>query len=387
MRKRLLAIGALALIGCASASAGTFQVGIVDNVPVPSATSVALGSTIQRYDVVWSPGMTTYTGTLELAADTRPVVAVYGPEYNGIPRDEVGRQQFASWLRSVLVRYPAVHDVIVGNEVPPKWWPYYPPLLQVVSPLIHSFGARVIGPGAHPVTPLDDHQPLINAIAAAGPHLLDVWDQHGYWTNFPAVITQVRAAFGWPIPFWVSEDGIDTVPDPAFAYMYTGSMPPDWQFWTTDDGQAEIVSKFMTRAYCAGASVWMNYLLRDEVDLSRWQSGLEFPNGSPKPAFAAFANLAHATARGAVSCADESPPAVPGTTIGWGDSRPHTGPTAPAVRSRECRMRTAWPARSPRPRPRRFLAARRQPACSGARLRTARPGRALRVTGSAAVAK
>ncbi len=323
MRNHLLTAGAVALIACTSATAGTFQVGIVDRTPVPRATSAALGSTIQRYDVVWAPGMTAYTGTLRLASDTRPVIAVYGPEYNGIPRDAVGRQHFASWLRSILVRYPQVRDVIVGNEVPPKWWPYYPPLLQLVSPIIHSFGARVIGPGAHPVTPEDDHQPLIDEIAAAGPHLLDVWDQHGYWTNFPAVIAQVRAALGWRIPVWISEDGIDTVPDPAFAYMYTGATPPNWHFWTTEAGQAEIVSKFMLRAYRAGAAVWMNFLLRDEVDLSRWQSGLEHPDGSRKPAFAAFAALAHAIAPGE----DPGPPAPPSGVAVWGPSRPHKGQT------------------------------------------------------------
>ena len=316
MRKLLIA-GAAALVvsAPATATAGAFQVGIVDQTPVPCATSAALGSTLQRYDVVWTPGTSSFTGTLRLAPDTLPVISVYGPEYNGIPRDELGRQQFASWLRSILVRYPSVRDVIVGNEVPPKWWPFYPPLLQLVSPIIHSFGARVIGPGAHPVTPEDDHQPLIDAIAAAGPHLLDVWDQHGYWTNFPAVIAQVRAAFGWPIPLWVSEDGIDTVPDPPFAYMYTGSTPPDWQFWTTEDGQAQIVSKFMLRAYQAGAEVWMNFLLRDEVDLTRWQSGLEHPDGSHKPAFAAYAATARALGIKRFSCSGDlggaSPSASP----------------------------------------------------------------------------
>src|SRR6187397_1155333 len=116
MRMQLLMAGATALVTCATATAGTFRLGIVDQTPVPCATSAALGSTIQRYDAVWTPSSTRFTDTLRLAPDTQPVISVHGPEYNGIPRDELGRSQFASWLRSILVRYPRVRDVIVGNE-------------------------------------------------------------------------------------------------------------------------------------------------------------------------------------------------------------------------------------------------------------------------------
>lgn len=295
---------------------------------MPSATSAALGSSLQRYDVVWKAGASTFTGTLHLARDTQPVLAVYGPEYNGIPRDQLSRQQFASWLRSLLARYPQVDDVIVGNEPPTRWWPYYPQLLRMVAPIIHSSGARVIGPGARSTTPVSNQQPLVDLIAIAGPHLLDAWDQHGYWQNFPATIAQVRAAFGWPIPVWISEDGIDTEPDPPFAYLYRGATPPDWHFWTTEAGQAQLVAKFMRRAYCAGAAVWLNYLLRDEVDLARWQSGLEHPDGSPKPAYAAFAAKRQEIARGEVSCGDSEPSPQPRVAPSlWGASRPHKGQT------------------------------------------------------------
>jgi hypothetical protein len=41
-----------------------------------------------------------------------------------------------------------------------------------------------------------------------------------------------------------------------------------------------------TSPHVAGA---FNFLLYDERDLGRWQSGLVRPDGSPKPAFGAFA--------------------------------------------------------------------------------------------------
>ena len=331
MTKWMLLASAIALLACTGATAGTFRTGIVDPRPIPDATSSALNSTLQRYDLVWKPGVSSFTGTLQLSGGTQPVVAVYGPEYNGIPRDELGRQQFTSWVWSILARYPRVRDVIVGNEPPERWWPYYPQLLRAVAPVIHSFGARVIGPGAKSTTPVSNQQPLVDSIVIAGPHLLDVWDQHGYWQNFPATIAQVQRSFGWKIPFWVSEDGIDTEPDPPFASLYRGVTPPDWHFWTTEAGQAQIVSKFMQRAYCAGAAAWMNYLLWDEVDLSRWQSGLEHPDGSRKPAFAAYAATSRAIARGEISCDDPPPTPKPREAPPlWGASVPHKGQTGRA---------------------------------------------------------
>jgi len=328
MKKRMLLASAIALLACTGATAGTFRTGIVDPRPIPGATSAALNSSLQRYDLVWKPGLSSFTGTLQLSPGARPVVAVYGPEYNGIPRDELGRQQFTAWVRSILVRYPQVRDVIVGNEPPERWWPYYPQLLRAVAPVIHSFGVRVIGPGAKSTPPVSNQQPLVDSIVIAGPHLLDVWDQHGYWQNFPATIAQVQASFGWKIPVWITEDGIDTEPDPPFAYLYRGVAPPDWHFWTTEAGQAQLVSKFMQRAYCAGAAVWMNYLLWDEVDLSRWQSGLEHPDGSRKPAFAAYATTSRAIARGDISCDDPIPTPKPREAPPlWGASVPHKGQT------------------------------------------------------------
>jgi hypothetical protein len=190
----------------------------------------------------------------------------------------------------------------------------------------------VIGPGAKSTTPVSNQQPLVDAISIAGPHLLDVWDQHGYWQNFPATIAQVQRSFGWKIPLWITEDGIDTEPDPPFASLYRGVTPPDWHFWTSEAGQAQIVTKFMLRAYCAGAAVWMNYLLWDEVDLSRWQSGLEHPDGSRKPAFAAYAATSRAIARGEISCDDPPPTPKPREAPSlWGASVPHMGQTGRTV--------------------------------------------------------
>jgi hypothetical protein len=300
----LLAAAALA----GNAQAGGFQLGIVNPTPVAPAESTALGSTMQRYQLVWS-SQRSFDGSLILAPDTRPVltVALYRPSGGALPATQAGRDLFAGWLRSVLQRFPQIKDVIVGNEIAGASWPYYPALLQTVAPLIRAFGARVIGPGAYPFRQIDSQQPLLDAIAAAGPHLLDTWAMHGYRAHVAEVVQQVRGTLGWPIPVWVSEDGVQSRPPLQFANLYFGTADSGWH--GSEDEQAARLALQMRIAYCAGAGAWFNFLLRDEPNLVHWQSGLERPDGSHKPAFAAFAATSRAIAEGRVNCPSSlSPP-------------------------------------------------------------------------------
>jgi hypothetical protein len=309
----LLAAAALA----GNAQGAGFQVGIVNPTPVAPADSAALGSTMQRYQLVWN-GQPSFDDSLILAPGTRPVltVALYRSWAGGLPTTQAGRNLFAGWLRSALQRFPQIKDVSVGNEIAGAYWPYYPALLQTVAPLIHAFGARVIGPGAYPFLRIDSQQPLLDAIAAAGPHLLDTWDMHGYRGNVAEVVQQVRRTLGWPIPVWVSEDGVQSRPPLQFAKLYFGTADSGWH--GSEDEQAAALASRMRTAYCAGASAWLNFLLRDEPDLRHWQSGLERPDGSRKPAFAAFAATSRAIAEGRVNCVSSSSPpsASPRASLG-----------------------------------------------------------------------
>ena len=63
------------------------------------------------------------------------------------------------------------------------------------------------------------------------------------------------------------------------------------------------MSRGWSSPYVAGA---FNFLLYDERDLSRWQTGLVRPDGSPKPAFGAFAQAASAPAASTKPMASES---------------------------------------------------------------------------------
>lgn len=323
----LLAAAALA----GNAQAGGFQVGIVNPTPIAPADSAALASTMQRYQLVWN-GQPSFDGSLILAPGTRPVltVALYRSWAGSLPTTQAGRNVFAGWLRSVLQRFPQIKDVSLGNEIAGAYWPYYPALLQTVTPLIRAFDARVIGPGAYPFLRIDSQQPLLDAIAAAGPHLLDTWDMHGYRGNVAEVVQQVRRTLGWPIPVWVSEDGVQSRPPLQFANLYFGTPDSGWH--GSEDEQAAALALRMRIAYCAGASAWFNFLLRDEPDLRHWQSGLERPDGSHKPAFAAFAATSRAIAGGGVDCV--SSPSPPSASPPSASPRAHLAPRRHARLSR-----------------------------------------------------
>jgi hypothetical protein len=334
-----------------NAQAGGFQVGIVNPTPIAPEDSAALGSTMQRYGLVWN-GQASFDDSLILAPGTRPVltVALYRSWAGGLPTTQAGRNLFAGWLQSVLQRFPQIKDVIVGNEISGAYWPYYPALLQTVAPLIRAFGARVIGPGAYPQRRIEAQQPLIDAIAAAGPHLLDIWDMHGYRGHVAEVVQQVRRTLGWRIPVWVSEDGAQSRPPPQFADLYFGTADSGWS--GSEDEQAAQLALRMQIAFCAGASAWFNFLLRDEPNLVHWQSGVERPDGSHKPAFAAFAATSRAIAEGRVNCPSSPPPpsASPGSSAAQQHARPPRGAGASTQRHARLQPHARRPRHLRRPR-------------------------------------
>jgi hypothetical protein len=308
--RTLLAVTAAALIGCGSALGGSFKVGIVDAHPIPAVDVSALGVTYSRITLRWQ-GESSYAGTLYFTPGTSPVLLV-GMVYDSPPQSAGERTAYCNFVRTVLQRYPQIKNVIVWGEPSTPDFTWYGQLLRDCSPMIRSFGARVIGPAIGPWT-LAKPMKLLAAIKSAGPHLIDAIAADPYYgigslANF---VKTTRAALGWHVPVWVAEDGIDTVPDAPFANLYVGATPATWHYWTTEANQATVVAAHMRYSYCAGVSVWMNFLLRDEQDLARWQSGLERPDGSHKAAYWTFAATARDIAAGRVACPSspqQSPP-------------------------------------------------------------------------------
>jgi hypothetical protein len=123
-----------------------------------------------------------------------------------------------------------------------------------------------------------------------------------------------RCVAGRCAPIWYMEVGYQTTVDPARAALYGGAenaqhaLPaaaggdppgsaPDERSLAPD--QATQLRDAVRLAYCQPfVEAYFNFLLRDERDLARWQSGVFFPDWSPKGSFGALAAvIAEAAAR------------------------------------------------------------------------------------------
>jgi Glycosyl hydrolase family 1 len=93
--------------------------------------------------------------------------------------------------------------------------------------------------------------------------------------NLNRLVKEVRRDLGRK-PIWLTEYGYQT-------------NPPDRLFGVKPDTQALYVSESAMRAYqLAGVTTLIQFLVRDEPNLDRFQSGLFNVHGVPKPAYYAF---------------------------------------------------------------------------------------------------
>jgi hypothetical protein len=93
--------------------------------------------------------------------------------------------------------------------------------------------------------------------------------------TLPKLLILVRRAFG-PKPIWLTEYGYQTNPPDMFL-----GVPPK--------RQATMLSLAAMRAWrLPRVTMLIQYLYRDEVALSRFQTGLLFANSHPKPSLQGF---------------------------------------------------------------------------------------------------
>jgi hypothetical protein len=171
---------------------------------------------------------------------------------------------------------------------------------------------------------------------------------------------------------WYMEVGYQTTIDGQKAHLYTGAentehpLPaaaagdpqgtyPDEKSLAPD--QATQLADAVKLAYCQPyVQAYFNFLLRDETDLARWQSGVLWPDWTPKGSYGPFAAaVAEANAR-AVDCTalkalgGGGGPSASGAG-GAGASAPGAGGAAaglqalfPAPRTDVPVLRVIWPA-------------------------------------------
>jgi hypothetical protein len=213
---------------------------------------------------------------------------------------------FAGFARRVAERYPFVRMWTVWNEPNQRRWlrptspkTYVQKLLNPAVDAIHqaSPGALVAGGVTAPrasaggVSPVD----WIRGMAAAHARL-DAYAHNPYplsrgetptsggcghcttitMATLPRLLTDVKKAFGAKTRIWLTEYGYQT-------------NPPDRFLGVSYATQAKYEGEATLRVYEAPrVDLLIHYLVRDEPDPARWQSGLYTTAQRAKPALAAF---------------------------------------------------------------------------------------------------
>jgi hypothetical protein len=240
-----------------------------------------------------------------------PVVTLYGtPRWanggrseNWAPRN---KWTFAGFARRVALRYPFVRMWTIWNEPNQRRWlrptspkTYVRQLLNPAVAAIHRASPRslVAGGVTAPrgstggVSPVD----WIAGMKAAHARM-DAYAHNPYplrpgetpssggcdhcttitLATLPRLLTDVRRAFGAHMRIWLTEYGYQT-------------NPPDRALGVSYAAQARYVSEAALRAFEAPrVDLLIHYLVHDEPDVGRWQSGVYTIGGLAKPALQAL---------------------------------------------------------------------------------------------------
>ena len=254
---------------------------------------------------------------------------------------------FGGFARAAALRYPFVRDWLIWNEPNQARWlrPTSPAVYvrQILNPAyaaIHAVrrNARVAGGVTAPRGSTGGVSPVAWIRGMKKAHArLDVYAHHPYpsrprvespssggcdhcetitMATLGRLLTEVSNAFG-PKRIWLTEYGYQT-------------NPPDRILGISTALQARYIGDAAYRAYrLPRVDMLVHYLVLDESDPARFQSGLYTSAGVPKPSAAAFAvPLTQTGRRGGV------------VTL-WGQIRPGLGRQTYLI---EVRQGSAWKA-------------------------------------------
>jgi hypothetical protein len=249
------------------------------------------------------------------------VVAFYGAAEDA-PRSHATREQFCSYVRSVIAQLP-VFDVVIWNEAnsPAFWRPQrdapaeYAALLGRCWDALHAMrpGINVISSTAPRHGPLAFLRELRAAYAASGRTrpLVDTFGHNPYPLNasepptavhddgyvgqgdYSLLVETLRNAFDGTsqpvVSIWYLETGFQTVA--PFHGLYHGIETEASPLGAVD--QARQLGNALKLAYCTQplVSAFFNFQLADERRLGGWQSGLLWANWRPKPSLGPVRDL------------------------------------------------------------------------------------------------
>jgi chitodextrinase len=364
----------VALPASSAGGGGSFFVGFSDDlVKSVGAAAVspanALGARAMRVTLMWAPGQTepSPASVVELdratsaAAGMKLVLAVYATAGSSAPVDATARETYCGYVKSVLVQYPSIRDVVIWNEPNKRlfWNPQtnapalYETLLARCFDVLHKAipGVNVIGlalsstgnDDALSTSPGAFIRGVGDAYRASGrtKRLMDTvgfhpyaasaserpWRKHiqsktigeGDWNKLAYNLWLAFNGTAQPAPgtIWYLEAGFQTSVDPGKEALYSGTenvaTVPDYAGGEPDSpppaetspapDQATQVLDAIRLAYCQpGVAAYFNFLLADEPRLSGWQSGAYWADLTPKDSLPAFRSAIAAVNARTVDC-------------------------------------------------------------------------------------
>jgi hypothetical protein len=286
----------------------------------------------------------------------RVVLSLYPFGSSVTPLTDEQRADFASFAADVATRYPFVHDFIVGNEpnLNRFWLPQFNPdgtdaaapayeqflataydALKAVRPRSTIYGGALAPRGVDkPNTGRDTHSPtafitdLGAAYRASGRELpiMDAFAFHPYpetsttgpnvphpngtsigLADYSRLVGLLGAAFdgtsqrGSTLPLLYDEFGIETQIPPAKAPLYIGTEPATTRP-VSEALQAQYYLQAMQMTFCQPTVLGlMLFHVQDEPDLSAWQSGEYYVDGTPKTSLLPVRRAAFSVRRGIVA--------------------------------------------------------------------------------------
>jgi hypothetical protein len=288
----------------------------------------------------------------------RVVLSLYPFGSSVTPLTDDQRADFAAFAADVATRYPFVHDFIIGNEPNlNRFWlpqfnadgtdaaaPAYEQLLattydalKAVRPHSTVYGGALAPRGVDKAnTGRDTHSPtafiadLGTAYRASGREvpIMDAFAFHPYpetsatGPNFPhpngtsigladyaKLVSLLGTAFdgtaqrGSALPILYDEFGIETEIPPDKAPFYVGTEPSTTKP-VSEATQAQYYLQAMQMTFCQPTVMGlMLFHVQDEPDLSTWQSGEFYVDGTPKASLNPVRNSAFGVRRGiAAAC-------------------------------------------------------------------------------------
>ncbi len=310
--------------------------------------AAAVGMNAMRVTALWRPGtppdLALYQTTSQAAALTgmRVFVSVYPESNRAVPLDDGARADFAGYAATLARAAPGLRDYIIGNEPNLNffWLPQYNAngssaspdayvrllaatydALKSVDPGITVIGGSVSPAGTDkPKGERPTHSPgnfilgmgrAYRSLGRAAP-IMDWFAFHPYMarsrispfsrnlktsrialndygklTSFLGRAFDGTAQAGSTIPIVYDEFGVQTIIPKPKQPLYTKLRHPTAGDAVPEGVQAAYYRDALRIATCQPTvAAFLFFHTVDEPDLRRWQSGLYYPDRSPKSSLA-----------------------------------------------------------------------------------------------------